>query len=92
MATPFIQKKIQGFRVWWAAPPTTRDRGLAALLGGLGFFWYGLLGRFVVQTEVPLDWWLLAPVAAGVLLGVLLPKHTMAVCFPFAIFGGGLSH
>ena len=90
MTAAFIQRRIEAVRRWWVTPATTRDRWLAAFVGGIGCFWIGLFGRLLIQQRgFTVDWWLLAPVAAGVVLGVLFPKATTVVCFPFSTFGGG---
>lgn len=82
---------FQAFRRWWIAPPTAKDRWLAAVLGGFAFFWLGLFARLMMEAQVQLDEWLLAPASVRMLVGILLPKYTLTVCFPFAIFGGGPS-
>jgi hypothetical protein len=90
MGAGFLQRRFEGFSHWWAAPPTSRDRGLAIFVGGFGCFWIGLFGRFLIQPEgFNVDWWLLAPVAAGIVIGAFFPKATTVVCFPFSTFGGG---
>jgi hypothetical protein len=79
------------FGEWWRAPPTRRDRVLGAIVGGLGCFWIGALGRLMVGP-LPVSLtvvvsWAAGVASAGVVLGVLFPKTTTCICFPFSTFG-----
>ncbi|MGH9255399.1 MAG: hypothetical protein ACRD3C_12620 [Vicinamibacterales bacterium] len=93
MTLTFFQRKKESFIIWWRAPVTRRDRVLAAVVGGIGCFWIGVLGRLIVgPSPVSLEvlaWWALGSVAAGVVLGVLFPKATTCLAFPFSTFGVG---
>jgi len=80
-------------RRWWRSPVSRRDRFLGGVIGGLGGFWGGALGMLAfAHPPVPLGTMGVAALvgaASGMLLGVLRPKVTMVVLFPFATFGGG---
>lgn len=80
------------FLTWYRAPATRKDRIVAAIIGAMGGFWIGLLGRMMLgSTPVSfsvLGWWALASAATGVVLGLLFPKTVTCVCFPFSTFGG----
>jgi hypothetical protein len=66
---------------------------VGALVGAFGCFWIGVLGRlFVGPTPVSLEtiaWWALGSVAVGLTLGIVFPKVTTCVCFPFSTIGVG---
>ncbi|GHU29046.1 hypothetical protein AGMMS50256_12960 [Betaproteobacteria bacterium] len=66
---------------------------LGAVIGGIGCFWVGVLGRIIlgplpVSLEV-MVWWALGSIAIGVFLGIIFPKATTCVAFPFSTFGIG---
>jgi len=75
------------FKQWWHAPSTWKDRLLGALVGAFGFFWIGVLGRLLLGPSPVglgvLAWWALASVSFGILLGVVFPKATTCVAYPF---------
>jgi hypothetical protein len=90
MRTIIIQKK-ETFVHWWLAPSTRKDRVRGAIVGSLGSFWIGILGRIILGT-LPisistLGWWALGSVLTGIVLGITFPKVTTCICFPFSIFG-----
>lgn len=76
------------FSEWWNRPIRPSDRIWAALIGGFGGFWMGLLGRvFLGSMPVSLTvlaYWAIGAAVAGVVLGVLFPKATTIVLFPFS--------
>ena len=82
---------MQNFARWWRAPVTRRDRIIGALIGGMGCFWIGLLGRLAMgTTPVPLatlGGWALGAMLVGILLGVCFPKSVSVLCFLFSSFG-----
>ena len=88
-----FQRKKQNFASWWHAPITRKDRLLGAVVGGVGCFWVGVLGRLILGPTpvslVVLAYWALGGVTAGVVLGVFFPKATTCAAFPFSTFGGG---
>lgn len=93
MPRAFINRRREQFSLWWRAPAISRDRILGSVVGALGFFWIGVLGRLAlgplpVSLEA-LGWWSLGSVAIGAVLGRLFPKAMTCICFPFSTFGGG---
>src|SRR5437899_12182515 len=70
--------KLQRFRLWWRAPATRKDRIMGVVVGAIGCFWIGVLGRIILgPLPVPvstLGWWAAASVAIGGVLGVFFPK------------------
>ena len=93
MIAAFLQRKRQRFIQWWRTPATWKDRALGALVGGIACFWIGVLGRIIlgplpVSISV-LAWWALASVGIGVVLGLVFPKATTCVLFPFTTIGIG---
>ncbi len=93
MPSALLKRQSARFLVWWRAPATWRDRLLGSVVGMFGCFWIGVLGRVIIgPLPVPLQalaWWAIGSVATGVALGILFPKATACICFPFAISGGG---
>jgi hypothetical protein len=93
MIRSFFDRRRQYFVDWWHAPITQKDRALGALVGGLGSFWIGVLGRILLGplpvSLSTIGWWALGSVVVGVMLGIIFPKVTTCVCFPFSVFGGG---
>ena len=93
MIAAFFQRKRQRFIEWWGAPVTRRDHVLGAVIRGIACFWIGVLGRIMVgPLPVSLDvlaWWALGSIAVGVVLGVVFPKVTTCVLFPFTTIGVG---
>ena len=84
-------KALGRFADGWRKPPTRRDRVRGALVGAMGCFWLGGLGRVLlgplpVSLGIVFEWSLVAA-ASGVILGVCFPKAVTCVCFPFATFG-----
>jgi hypothetical protein len=93
MISAFFRRKKESFIIWWRAPITLKDRVRGAVVGGIGCFWIGVLGRLIFGPSpvslVALAWWALGSVAAGIALGILFPKATTCVAFPFSTFGVG---
>jgi hypothetical protein len=63
----------------------------ATLIGGMGGFWIGALGRIMsgplpVGANVVLLWGM-AGIFAGAVFGRLRPKATLVFLLPFATFG-----
>lgn len=87
-----FQRRNRTFREWWRAPATSRERGSAVLIGGLGGFWVGVLGRIALGTtpvslgEVAA--WGLAVAICCTVAGFAFPKLVTIVLFPLSIFGG----
>ena len=79
------------FKEWWNRPIRVGDRIWAAMIGAFGGFWVGLLVRvFLGSTPVSLPvlaYWAVGAAVAGLVLGVLFPKATTVVLFPFSTFG-----
>lgn len=81
------------FRNWWSAPNTRKERMTAAVVGAIGGFWIGLLGRIMIG-ELPVSfseagYWALGAAMIFSLTGVLFPKAVLCICFPFSTFGIG---
>ena len=93
MIATLLQRERQRFVAWWGAPATSKDRAIGALIGGIAGFWIGVLGRLMLgPSPVGLDvlaWWALGSVALGIALGVVFPKATACVLFPFSTIGLG---
>jgi hypothetical protein len=93
MIAAAFQRKKQSFIKWWRAPVTRKDRLLGAVVGGMGLFWVGVLGRIILgPTPVSLGvlaYWALGCVTVGVALGILFPKATTCIAFPLSTFGVG---
>ncbi len=86
-----LHRRKQDFLVWWRSPVTPRDRFLGAVVGGFGFFWIGGLGRLIwgpgPVSMANLVWWALGFGVAGLAFGILFPKTTTCVAYPFSSFG-----
>jgi hypothetical protein len=93
MVAALLQRQRQRFITWWRAPVTRKDRATGALVGGIAFLWIGVLGRLIIGPSPVglgvLAWWALGSIAFGVALGLLFPKATTCVLFPFSTFGVG---
>jgi hypothetical protein len=93
MMNGFFRLRFQNFARWWHAPVTRRDRTIGAIIGGMGCFWIGILGRLALGplpvSPSTLGWWALGSILLGVMLGIRFPKIVSVVCFPFSSFGGG---
>jgi hypothetical protein len=93
MIATFLQRQRQRFMAWWRAPLTSKDRVLGALVGGIACFWIGVLGRLILgPSPVGFDvlaWWALGSIAFGIALGLIFPKATTCVLFPFSTIGVG---
>lgn len=76
------------FKEWWNRPVGAGERVWAALIGGFGGFWLGVLGRvFLGDTPVSLTllaYWGIGIAVAGAVLGALFPRPTTIVLFPFS--------
>jgi hypothetical protein len=90
-------RRLQGWRrrflAWWHAPVRTSDRVLGAVVGGWGAALMGFIGTVVVGSSPfslsTLGWSVLGSALTGVVIGMLWPKLTTAVLFPFTTLGGG---
>jgi len=87
----WISQRIECAHAWWKAPVTARDRMSATVIGGMGGFWIGALGRILfgslpVGVTVVLLWGT-AGILAGAVFGRLRPKATLVFLLPFATFG-----
>ena len=87
------KNRRQTFVSWWRAPVARRDRILGAVVGALGCFWMGVLAR-VLLGPLPisleaLGLWAIGSGSVGAVLGILVPKATICLCFPFSAFGAG---
>ena len=76
------------FKEWWNRPITAVDRLFGALIGAFGGFWLLLPGRlFLGPTPVSfskLGIWAAAGVVAGLVAGIMYPRATSIVLFPFS--------
>jgi hypothetical protein len=66
---------------------------LGAFVGALGGLWIGLLGR-VFFGPLPVSGhvillWAVGGAVVGFVFGIVAPKVTTIVCFPFSTFGSG---
>lgn len=90
MSAYFEQLK-RNFSAWWRAPVTRRDRVLGVLVGAIGCFWIGLLGRVVVGplpvSLGTLAWWALGAALVGAAFGLRFPKAATCICYPFSLLG-----
>jgi hypothetical protein len=85
-----LRSRVSKFKSWWSAPATSRDRLLGALVGAFAGFWLGLLSLAALSPSSVQPLYLVCLViAACVLAGVLFPKATTVVLFPFGVTGGG---
>lgn len=93
MIARLLNRRKQRFREWWHAPATARDRVLGALVGGIGSFWLGVLGRIILGPHpISLEtvaWWALGSVLVGMVIGLVFPKATTCLLFPFSTLGVG---
>lgn len=93
MMKRFLQNRYQNYERWRLAPVTRRDRTIGAIIGGMGCFWIGILGRLALgplpASLSTMGWWALGSITLGVVLGICFPKIVSVVCFPFSSFGGG---
>lgn len=87
----FIKRYTRKLREWWQSPVTAKDRAVGAVVGGLGGFWIGVLGRIMLGAlpvslgEVAI--WALAAAMCGASAGITFPKLVTVVLFPFLTFG-----
>ena len=95
MKHSFFSRGLHHFKDWWHAPATRKDRFLGAVVGGIGSFWIGVLGRIALGptpvSGTDLGLFALGAVAVGVALGIAFPKVTTCLLFPFTAIGGGPS-
>ena len=93
MALNFIGR----FKAWWRAPVTRQDKIRGVIVGLMGGFWIGALGRlFFTSSLAPVEITVLALWGIGVALlagalGYVFPKAVTCALFPFAISGIGSS-
>jgi len=70
-----------------------RDRVGAVLIGMIGGFWLGLLGRVffgpMPVSFTALTFWAVGGVIVGAVLGVIFPRVVSVVLYPFAFLGIG---
>jgi hypothetical protein len=94
MLLGWSQQRLRNFTEWWRSPVTRKVRLQGSVVGGLGGFWYGVLGRLLIGP-MPVDLsvigvWALGSVIVGTIAGIAFPKATICICYPFSIFGGGV--
>jgi hypothetical protein len=85
----FLRKRAVLWREWYRTPVTGNDRLIGAIVGGVGFFWIGVLILCALQAHTTVfatAIWLGACVALGVFFGSAFPKIVRTVCFPFTTF------
>jgi len=87
-----FQRRNRTFREWWRAPITSRERSSGVLIGGLGGFWIGALGRIALGTT-PVSLGEVAVLGLAVatccaVAGFTFPKLVTIILFPFSTFGG----
>ena len=91
MITAYLERRRNEFRTWWRAPIRPRDRFLGMVIGALGAFWIGALGRIIVgELRVSLAevaGWGVGCAIAGATMGAVVPKHISVLLFPFSTFG-----
>lgn len=89
----YISRRSKQFATWWRAPATRADRLRGMVVGGLGGFWLGVIGR-VVAGALPVSLgeaavWAALGAVLGLAVGARFPKAAACILFPMAIFGGG---
>lgn len=93
MVYRFINRKHHDFKQWWQAPNTTKDRVMGASVGGIGFFWIGVIGRLFFGTlPAPISTiglWAFGCAILGIAFGLVFPKLTACLLFPFTTIGVG---
>ncbi|MDR1994246.1 hypothetical protein [Azonexus sp.] len=91
MKRSFLANQIERFKLWWREPPTWRDRITGALVGSIGGFWIGILGRIILgPLPAPFSVVLLWGIGAIILfavIGTIFPKPVSIILFPFSIWG-----
>jgi hypothetical protein len=91
MIREILHRKKGIARAWWLAPPTPRQRLGGAVLGFLGFFLLGLLGRLALgHRPVGFDevvCWGIGGGLVGVVIGLRYPKVTTCVFSPLMLLG-----
>jgi hypothetical protein len=83
-----LRSRIAGFKSWWRAPVTTKDRVLGAVVGALAGFWLGLLSLALAPSGLQPVQFVCLVIAACALAGVVFPKAATVVLFPFGVTGG----
>ncbi len=88
-----IVNRIQEFKVWWHKPATAKDRITSTLIGGVGGFWIGLLGKgMLTDSPIPVSIlvsWGVYGAFLGAVLGILFPKIIGTMMYPFSMIGIG---
>jgi hypothetical protein len=94
MDTDFFKSRREGFKAWWATPPTRLERFGSAMLGLWAFLLVGVVLGFVFAPNHSLSISALLLVASGsaisgTILGAAFPKHMRCLALPFAFVGVG---
>lgn len=80
----------KGFKVWWRAPVTRRDRAFGVFIGLWTGLWMGALARaFLGPLPVSpgaIAQWSFATAAACTVLGAYFPKIVTSIGVPFVTF------
>ena len=96
MIKQLLKKRVEKFKDWWQRPPTTSDRLLSAVIGGMGAFWVGIFLRLILGPNPvslsTLGLWGLTGILTGIILGASFPKIVGILMFPFAILGIGVGN
>jgi hypothetical protein len=87
-----LKRRRRTFAEWWREPPTKPDRLLAFIVGGIGGFWVGLLGRVLLGpmpvSSTAVFEWAFGVAAFLALAGIAFPKPVTVALLPFSTFGG----
>jgi len=90
----FLNNRKEKFRKWWQRPPTQDDRFMSALVGLWAGMWIGGLARVLYETPVSfgqIGYFALCGSIVGSIVGVVFPKASRIVFYPFIFLGVGCS-
>lgn len=95
MTQGFFQTRRDRIKVWWHKPPTRLERFSSALLGMWAFLLVGVLLGFAFVPDHSLSIDSLIYIACGsatggAIFGIIFPKLTLCITFPFSVIGVGI--
>ena len=84
---------LTSFNQWWRRPLRTRDKVGAVLIGVVGGFVVGLLGRLSLGSMpvsfAELAYWAVGGMIGGMVFGILFPRVVTVVLYPVVFIGSG---